>query len=58
MPVFAVFLAIDSMIGTYFFASGNLGEVEYYGTMIINLFFMVLAIWFERLRVSNINKAE
>jgi len=40
--LFILFLTIDSMIGTYLFAMGSLGNMEFYGTMLINIVIMIL----------------
>jgi len=39
-----LFLTIDSMIGTYFFANGDLASVIFYGTIIVNLVIIILLI--------------
>ena len=40
-----VFLFVDSLIGTYIFTTANNLGIEYFGTMIINLFFILLLIY-------------
>lgn len=51
LPVFAVFLSIDSMFGSYFFATGKIGDFEYFGTMAVNLVFIILSIWHDRFQI-------
>ncbi|MCH7568877.1 MAG: hypothetical protein IIA87_05650 [Nanoarchaeota archaeon] len=42
--LFVIFLAIDSMIGTYLFTLMNNLNFEYYGTMITNLIIIFLIV--------------
>lgn|GEM_PF-5122458 len=49
LPIVAVFLSVDSMFGTYFFAIGKIGAIEYFGTMAVNLGIILAAIFWERL---------
>lgn len=39
-----LFLTIDSMIGTYLFANGDLSNIMFYGTIIVNLIIIFLLI--------------
>lgn len=41
--LFILFLYLDSIIGTYLFTSANNLGAEFYGTMIINAAFIILA---------------
>lgn len=38
------FLTIDTMVGTYFFTKGDLSNVIFYGTIIVNLIIIVLLV--------------
>ncbi len=49
----AIFLSVDSMFGTYFFAGGRIGQIEYFGTMAVNLLFTTFGIWRDRLKYSS-----
>ncbi|MEM3074894.1 MAG: hypothetical protein QW727_03060 [Candidatus Pacearchaeota archaeon] len=37
-----IFLVIDSMIGTYFFLIENISNIEFYGTLVLNLIIILL----------------
>ena len=46
--IFILFLYIDSLIGTYLFTSTNNLGMEYYGTMLINAVFIILAFYYKK----------
>ena len=39
-----LFLTIDSIIGTYLFVNGDLSNVIFYGTIIVNLIIIILLV--------------
>jgi len=42
--VFILFLVADSMIGTYLFTLNNNFGIEFFGTMLLNFFFIALVV--------------
>ena len=46
--LFILFLAIDSLIGTHLFTTNNNLGIEYYGTMLINLIFIILGYYYKK----------